>query len=75
MTKTDKSFNTSNIFGKIRKKFAHSRDVKSSSSDAQKFPSSTDILEQAHAPYYSAELTNVLFLSKRGMSRAPLARK
>jgi protein-tyrosine-phosphatase len=75
MTKTDKSFNTPNIFGKIRKKFGHSRDVNSSSSDAQKFPSTTDIVGQSHAPYYSQDLTNVLFLSKRGMSRSPLARE
>ena len=66
MTKTDKSFNTSNIFGKIRKKFAHSRDVNSSSSDAQKFPSSTDITGQSHAPYYSQDLTNVLFFEQTG---------
>ena len=76
MNKTNKSSNTSNFFKKIKCKLE-----KTSPKQTNNF-NEESLIKQAgqgnqdyQAPYYSPELSNVLFLSKRGMSRAPLARE
>lgn len=75
MTKTNNSSNTSNIFRKIRKRFGESKAEKLTSSDKNLLIDSEHPNSQYQTPYYSPDLTNVLFLSKRGLSRAPLARE
>ncbi len=75
MTKTNNSSNTSNIFRRIRKKFGESKSEKLSSSDRNLLIDSEQLNPQHQTPYYSPDITNVLFLSKRGLSRAPLARE
>ena len=75
MTKTNKSSYTSNFFGKLKKKLSHSQETKNDipASVITKQPSISS--EAPPNPYYSPELTNILFLSKRGLSRTPLARE
>jgi len=75
MTKTNNSSNTSNIFRRIRKKFGESKSEKLSSSDRNLLIDSEQLNPQYQTPYYSPDITNVLFLSNRGLSRAPLARE
>jgi len=75
MTKTNNSSNTSNIFRRIKRKFGESKSNKLTPSERNLLIESTNQDSQHPTPYYSAEKTNVLFLSKRGLSRAPLARE
>ena len=75
MTKTNKSSYTSNFFGKLKKKLSHSQET-NNDIPASVISKETRIsAEVPPNPYYSAEITSVLFLSKRGLSRAPLARE
>ena len=75
MTKTNKSSNTSNFFGKLRKKLTHSHEKNSNAPESLNSLGTGVLPEPPLNPYYSPDITNVLFLSKRGMSRAPLARE
>lgn len=77
MTRTNKSSKTHNFFKKIKGKFeGSSYSVDPSDLIQESFVNqSGEGAYQNQAPYYSPELSNVLFLSKRGMSRAPLARE
>ena len=75
MTKTNKSSNTSNFFGKLRKKLTHSHEKNSNAPESLNSLGTGVLPEPPLNPYYSRDITNVLFLSKRGMSRAPLARE
>ena len=75
MTKTNKSSNTSNFFGKLRKKLTHSHEKNSNAPESLNSLDTGVLPEPPLNPYYSPDITNVLFLSKRGMSRAPLARE
>ena len=75
MANKNKTSFTSNLFGKIRTKFTYPRTKSSELSDTPIPQLGTEFPSPTSAPYYSAELTNILFLSKRGLSRAPLARE
>ena len=76
MTRTNKSSKTRNFFRKIKGKFEGSSSVDPSDLNQESLVhQSGEGSYPNQAPYYSPELTNVLFLSKRGMSRAPLARE
>jgi len=75
MTKTNKSSNTSNFFVKLRKKLTHSHEKNSNTPESLNSLDTGVLPEPPLNPYYSPDITNVLFLSKRGMSRAPLARE
>ncbi len=75
MTQTNHSSNTSNIFRRIRKRFGDIKSDKRTSSDRHFLIGSEHHNPQHQTPYYSPEITNVLFLSKRGLSRAPVARE
>jgi protein-tyrosine-phosphatase len=75
MTKTNKSSNTSNIFRRIKKKLGSPKPDHSLSTEPGLDFDSLNGSSLYQTPYYSAEQTNILFLSKRGLSRAPLARE
>ncbi len=69
MTNTNQSSDTSNIFKKISGKLGRDPVLPVWSNH------SASSINEYTTPYYSAERTNVLFLSKRGISRSPLARE
>ena len=76
MTKTNKSSNTRNFFKKIKGKFEGITPGNPIELNQESLVNqSSEGHTHNQAPYYSPELSNVLFLSKRGMSRAPLARE
>ena len=76
MNKTNKSSNTSNFFKKIKCKLEKTSPKQTNNFNEESLIKHADQDNQGYqAPYYSPELSNVLFLSKRGMSRAPLARE
>jgi len=75
MNKTNSSSNTSNIFKKIKRQLSKgSYPIANSDGEDSLLKKSAD-LGTHETPYYSPNQTNILFLSKRGMSRAPLARE
>ncbi len=75
MTKTNKSANRSNLIRRIKKNLSKSRKDKFPPYDPDGLSVLVDQTNQPVPPYYSSDLTNILFLSKRGLSRAPLARE
>ncbi|MEK9773530.1 MAG: hypothetical protein VW576_08170, partial [Opitutae bacterium] len=75
MNKTNKLSKTSIFFGKLRKKLTHSHEKNSNVPESLNISDTGVLSEPPLAPYYSPDVTNVLFLSKRGLSRAPLARE
>ena len=75
MNNTDNSKDTSNIFKNLHANFG---DNLASSNEELVFEAIGKQLsnsERNETPYYSPEITSILFLSKRGISRAPLARE
>ena len=75
MTITNNSSQPSNLLGKIKKKFQLSKTENTNLSNLGSSPKNNFLFSHPHSPYYSAGLSNILFLSKRGLSRAPLARE
>ena len=74
MNYTDNSKDTFNFFKKLSRGSKHSGKLPNQSN--QVILSAGDLEEiQTSTPYFSPTRTNILFLSKRGMSRAPLARE
>ena len=75
MNKTNQSSNTSNIFKNFKRKLPGTGANPSDKSN-EKLNLDHDVnVRNYETPYYSPDQTNILFLSKRGMSRAPLARE
>ena len=74
MNKTKKS-KTTNFFTRIKRRFGELKPLDSQSPSLEQPSDSFGSIEQDQTPYYSPGLTNILFLSNRGLSRAPLARE
>jgi len=75
MTKTNKKSNTSNLFRKIKNKLGSSQAGSLEQAEEDLLENAGYRISSHQTPYYSPDQVNVLFLSKRGLSRAPLARE
>jgi protein-tyrosine-phosphatase len=75
MTKTNKKSNTSNLFRKIKNKLGSSQAGSLEQVEEKLLENASNPISTHQNPYYSPDQVNVLFLSKRGLSRAPLARE
>ena len=73
MTKTKK--NSNSFFTRIKRRFGEPKSLGSQSTNLEHANDRFGSIEQDQTPYYSPGLTNILFLSNRGLSRAPLARE
>jgi len=74
MTKTKKT-NSTSFFTRIKRRFGEPKSLGSQSTNLEHAKDRFGSIEQDQTPYYSPGLTNILFLSNRGLSRAPLARE
>ena len=74
MTKTNKT-NSTSFFTRIKRRFGEPKSLGSQSTNREHVNDRFGSIEHDQTPYYSPGLTNILFLSNRGLSRAPLARE
>ena len=75
MNNTDNSKDTSNIFKKFRGKITDKSISSLETLVGEVIGKKTSGLARNETPYFSPGVTSILFLSKRGISRAPLARE
>jgi protein-tyrosine-phosphatase len=75
MTKINKKSNTSNLFRKIKNKLGTSQAGSLEQAKEELLEDTSNRISQHQTPYYSPDQVSILFLSKRGLSRAPLARE
>jgi len=75
MTKINKKSNTSNLFRKIKNKLGTSQTGSIEQAKEELLEDASNRISQHQTPYYSPDQVSILFLSKRGLSRAPLARE
>lgn len=74
MTNTNKT-NSTSFFTRIKRRFGEPKSLGSQSNNLEHVNDRFGSIEMDQTPYYSPGLTNILFLSNRGLSRAPLARE
>ena len=74
MNKTRKN-KTISFITRIKNRFGEPKSFDSQSTNLEHTNDGFGAIEHDQTPYYSPGLTNILFLSNRGLSRAPLARE